>query len=83
MGLSLARKNDIIAMSVPACLPRSELIQRYPPLYTFCTTGVAGSVTTFSSWMLESYLAFSNFRGYSRGGLYDVSVMGALLGVLN
>ncbi len=34
--------------------------------------GIAGSVTTFSSWMLESYLAFSNFYGYDRKGLHDV-----------
>ena len=36
-------------------------------------TGIAGSVTTFSSWMLESYMAFSNFDRYTRGGLHDVS----------
>ncbi len=35
--------------------------------------GIAGSVTTFSSWMLEGYEAFSNFNGYSRSGLHDVS----------
>jgi hypothetical protein len=47
-------------------------LRRYPPVYTFLTTGIAGSVTTFSSWMLESYLAFSNFYQYDRGGLHDV-----------
>ncbi|WVW78288.1 hypothetical protein I302_100242 [Kwoniella bestiolae CBS 10118] len=57
MGLSLARKNEIISI--------------YPPIYTFLTTGIAGSVTTFSSWMLEGYLAFSNFDGYDRKGLHD------------
>lgn len=57
MGLALARKNEIVAI--------------YPPLYTFFTTGIAGSVTTFSSWMLESYMAFSNFDRYTRGGLHD------------
>ncbi|WVQ81786.1 hypothetical protein IAT38_003911 [Cryptococcus sp. DSM 104549] len=57
MGLSLAMKNDIVAI--------------YPPIYTFLTTGIAGSITTFSSWMLESYLAFSNEGGYNRGGLHD------------
>lgn len=45
----------------------------YPPLYTFFTTGMAGSVTTFSSWMLEGYEAFANFGRYNRSGLYDVS----------
>lgn len=34
-------------------------------------SGIAGSVTTFSSWMLEGYEAFSNFGNYPRGGLYD------------
>ncbi|RSH92341.1 hypothetical protein EHS25_008756 [Saitozyma podzolica] len=58
MGLALARKNEIISI--------------YPPIYTFLTTGIAGSVTTFSSWMLESYLAFSNFYQYDRGGLHDL-----------
>ncbi|KAK1921699.1 CrcB-like protein-domain-containing protein [Papiliotrema laurentii] len=57
MGLAVGKKNEIILI--------------YPPLYTFITTGVAGSVTTFSSWMLEGYLSFSNFYGYNRGGLHD------------
>ncbi|WWC68075.1 uncharacterized protein I206_101994 [Kwoniella pini CBS 10737] len=57
MGLSLARKNEIISI--------------YPPIYTFLTTGIAGSVTTFSSWMLEGYLSFSNFDKYNRKGLHD------------
>ncbi|EIW71125.1 hypothetical protein TREMEDRAFT_27534 [Tremella mesenterica DSM 1558] len=57
MGFALGRKNEIIAI--------------YPPLYTFFTTGVAGSVTTFSSWMLEGYLAFSNSNVYDRKGLHD------------
>lgn len=48
---------------------------RYPPLYTFFTTGIAGSITTFSSWMLYGYLSFANFGGYNRGGLYDVCLL--------
>ncbi|WVQ98215.1 hypothetical protein IAU59_005337 [Kwoniella sp. CBS 9459] len=57
MGVALARKNEIISI--------------YPPIYTFLTTGIAGSITTFSSWMLEGYLAFSNYDGYNRKGLHD------------
>ncbi|OCF45740.1 hypothetical protein I317_00228 [Kwoniella heveanensis CBS 569] len=57
MGLALARKNEIISI--------------YPPIYTFLTTGIAGSITTFSSWMLEGYLSFSNYDGYDRKGLHD------------
>jgi len=37
--------------------------------------GVAASITTFSTWMEEGYLAFANFDGYRRGGLYDVSLL--------
>jgi hypothetical protein len=36
--------------------------------------GVAASITTFSTWMEEGYLAFANFDGYQRGGLHDVSL---------
>lgn len=36
--------------------------------------GVAASITTYSTWMEEGYLAFANFDGYQRGGLYDVSL---------
>ena len=36
--------------------------------------GIAGSITTFSSWMLEGYLAFSNSGQYNRKGLHDVRV---------
>ena len=61
MGLALARKSEISGW--------------YPPMYTFWTTGVAASVTTFSTWMEEGYLAFGNYGGYQRGGLYDVSAL--------
>ncbi|KAL7419366.1 hypothetical protein Q5752_006204 [Cryptotrichosporon argae] len=57
MGLALARKNEITWL--------------YPPLYTFFTTGIAGSITTFSSWMLEGYEAFLNLEKYDRKGLHD------------
>ncbi|KAL1408793.1 hypothetical protein Q8F55_005606 [Vanrija albida] len=57
MGLALARKNEISWL--------------YPPLYTFFTTGIAGSVTTFSSWMLEAYEAFANTEHYNRKGLHS------------
>lgn len=45
----------------------------YPPLYTLLSTGLAGSITTFSSWMLGGYLSFANLEGYNRGGLQNVS----------
>lgn len=37
------------------------------------TSGIAGSTTTFSSWMLEGYQAFANADYPSTGGLHDVS----------
>ncbi|KIR60460.1 hypothetical protein I314_03755 [Cryptococcus bacillisporus CA1873] len=57
MGLALSMKNEITVL--------------YPPIYTFLATGIAGCVTTFSSWMLEGYLSFSNFDHYNRKGLHD------------
>jgi len=60
MGLALARKKELTF---------------WPPIFTFWTTGVAASITTFSTWMEEGYLAFANFDGYQRGGFYDVSLL--------
>jgi hypothetical protein len=37
-------------------------------------SGLAGSITTFSSWMLEGYESFADLGGYQRGGLHDVSL---------
>lgn len=59
MGTALARK--------------SELTEIYPPLYTALATGLAGSITTFSTWMLEGFEAFADIGGFARGGLRDVS----------
>ena len=58
MGLALARKKELTF---------------WPPIFTFWTTGIAASVTTFSTWMEEGYLAFADFNGYRRSGFYDVS----------
>jgi len=57
MGLALARKKELTF---------------WPPIFTFWTTGVAASITTFSTWMEEGYLAFADFNGYRRSGFYDV-----------
>ena len=58
MGLCLARKKELIF---------------WPPVFTFWTTGIAASITTFSTWMEEGYLGFADFNGYQRGGFYNVS----------
>jgi fluoride ion exporter CrcB/FEX len=57
MGLALARKKELTF---------------WPPIFTFWTTGIAASITTFSTWMEEGYLAFADFNGYRRSGFYDV-----------
>lgn len=36
------------------------------------SVGIAASITTFSTWMEEGYVAFANFDNNRRGGLYDV-----------
>ncbi len=59
MGWASANKRQIDAL--------------YPPLYTGITTGYCGSVTTFSSWVLQVFLAFSNHARYNRSGIYSVS----------
>ncbi|GHJ85706.1 hypothetical protein NliqN6_2108 [Naganishia liquefaciens] len=50
---------------------KSEIHEFYPPLYTALTTGLAGSTTSFSSWMLDGFESFANLGHYDRGGLRD------------
>lgn len=46
---------------------------RYTPLYIGLATGYCGSVTTFSSWMLQVFQAFGDQEHFHRGGLHNVS----------
>ncbi|KDN42086.1 hypothetical protein K437DRAFT_258025 [Tilletiaria anomala UBC 951] len=48
----------------------------YPQIYVAITTGYCGSVTTFSTWALQVFLAFSNHARYPRSRTYSVSVAG-------
>lgn len=48
----------------------------HPAFVVLCTTGLAGSCTSFSSWVLQVYQAFSNDEHWDRHGLH--SVMDAL-----
>ncbi|RUS21971.1 CrcB-like protein-domain-containing protein [Endogone sp. FLAS-F59071] len=44
------------------CLARkSRIMNSYLPLYVGLTTGLCGSITTFSSWELDIFQALSNF----------------------
>ncbi|CAK9779674.1 hypothetical protein CC85DRAFT_327842 [Cutaneotrichosporon oleaginosum] len=67
MGLGTARKPEVAWI--------------YPPLTTFVTTGIAGSTTTFSSWMLEGFEAFADTPagGFSKtvnGVAYSLATFG-------
>ncbi|KAF0378378.1 CrcB-like protein-domain-containing protein [Gigaspora margarita] len=54
------------------CLARKWFImERYLPLYVGLQTGLCGSITTFSSWMLLTFQDFENTPNYFRGGIYD------------
>ncbi|KNZ60261.1 uncharacterized protein VP01_1585g3 [Puccinia sorghi] len=44
---------------------------RHPLLYFGITTGYCGSVTTFSSWMLQVFQSFSNTSQFSRDRFSD------------
>ncbi|SPO39502.1 uncharacterized protein PSFLO_04983 [Pseudozyma flocculosa] len=56
-----------------------------PSIYLMVTTGFCGSVTTFSSWILEVFRAFGDQRHFARGGLHNVmdalTQTGATLGM--
>ncbi|QRV87330.1 CrcB domain protein [Ceratobasidium sp. AG-Ba] len=51
---------------------REAITSYYPPLYTAITTGFCGSFTTFSSWQLDVFQAWSNAGGFHRDWLRDV-----------
>ncbi|KAG9016635.1 hypothetical protein FRB90_002750 [Tulasnella sp. 427] len=54
---------------------REPISEFYPELYIALTSGFCGSLTTFSSWQLDVFLAWSNKTtpgGYSRIWIYDI-----------
>lgn len=95
-------RSSLVSLSSIAVEKDIQLIVRYPPLYTFFTTGasivpssphpfhsitglqpyfglaliagIAGSVTTFSSWMIEGYMSFANLGNFPRSTFHSVSV---------
>ncbi|CDW99441.1 hypothetical protein [Sporisorium scitamineum] len=51
---------------------RQAIEGRYPPAYIMITTGLCGSITTFSKWMLDVFRAFGDQRHFDRHGLHNV-----------
>ncbi|GAC92574.1 hypothetical protein PHSY_000128 [Pseudozyma hubeiensis SY62] len=51
---------------------RDAIEARYPPAYVMITTGLCGSITTFSKWMLDVFRAFGDQGHFDRGGLHNV-----------
>lgn len=49
------------------------LLKYYLPLQIALSTGLCGSITTFSSWQLAIFEAFSNYAGASHATGYNVS----------
>jgi fluoride ion exporter CrcB/FEX len=50
------------------------LLKKYLPLQIALSTGLCGSITTFSSWQLAIYQAFANTSGDSHATGYNVRV---------
>lgn len=51
---------------------KPALEQLYPPLFIMLGTGFCGSVTTFSSWILQVFQAYGNQLHHNRTGLHNV-----------
>jgi fluoride ion exporter CrcB/FEX len=49
-----------------------RLASRYPPLYIALGTGFCGSITTFSTFIVQAFQAFSNQRHFNRHGFHNV-----------
>ncbi|KAJ9108909.1 hypothetical protein QFC21_000230 [Naganishia friedmannii] len=83
MGTALELKGDLMQIYPPlfaAITTGKTDVTRGSghQLIPWSSAGLAGSITTFSSWMLDGFGAFANLGDYSRGGLYDVSFSGLL-----
>ncbi|PWN53157.1 hypothetical protein IE53DRAFT_384382 [Violaceomyces palustris] len=51
---------------------RKYLESWHPPTYIAITTGFCGSLTTFSTWILEVFRALGDQKHFGRGGLHNV-----------
>lgn len=61
-----------LIMGVAIGANREPIERTYPPAYIMITTGLCGSITTFSKWMLDVFRAFGDQRHFDRGGLHNV-----------
>jgi CrcB protein len=80
-GLQVAAESDLIA-NLLGTFCMGLLVAIRPPrprLMLFAAIGFCGSLTTFSSWMLELAQAFSQGQGLDAVGVLLVSLVGGLL----
>ncbi|KAM0790139.1 hypothetical protein ACM66B_005461 [Microbotryomycetes sp. NB124-2] len=69
---------------------KGAIEQVYPPLFVACGTGFCGSLTTFSGWMAQVFLAFANdglpelgrFHGFMKGLANTIVTLGLSYGAL-
>ena len=51
---------------------KTQIEELYLPLYTGLTTGLAGSITSFSSWMSGIFMAWAQIDAPPHGGFHNV-----------
>ncbi|CBQ72228.1 conserved hypothetical protein [Sporisorium reilianum SRZ2] len=67
-----AQSVGCLVMGLAIGANRQAIEGRYPPAYIMITTGLCGSITTFSRWMLDVFRAFGNQQHFDRHGLHNV-----------
>jgi fluoride ion exporter CrcB/FEX len=70
-GLAYAQFIGCVIMGV-AVKKKDFLIKTYLPLQIALSTGLCGSITTFSSWQLGTFEAFANYAGADHARGYNV-----------
>ena len=83
-GLQVAAESDLIANLLGSfCMGLVIAIRPPRPRLTLLAAiGFCGSLTTFSSWMLELAHAFSHGQGHDAIGVLLVSLVGGLLALV-
>ncbi|KAI9276473.1 CrcB-like protein-domain-containing protein [Umbelopsis sp. AD052] len=70
-GLAYAQFIGCVIMGV-VVKKKDFLIKTYLPLQIALSTGLCGSITTFSSWQLGTFEAFANYAGADHARGYNV-----------